>query len=181
MTVKISVNDDENSQPSFIDKYIEFLRIDRAVRSTTREELVDVTTAAGARYLFLDPDTGLWDGKRSPGCAWRKHISVAELVRIASVGEPGLTLVFDQGYSRNLTNEARRARAEQKLQALRCARIEPEKDNPKMHSVAYVSHAVFIWVSKDEDLLADATKQLLDRSRLPRCRFVDDGCGRNHI
>ena len=61
-------------------------------------------------------------------------------------------------------------------QALRHAHGEHE-----VHSVAYVTHVVFIWVSTNEDLLARATQQLLDRSRLPRSRFIDDGCGRNHI
>ena len=161
-------------EPGFVDRYIEFLRIDRAVRSTTRKDLDDVATVAGARYLFLDPDTGLWDGKGSPGCAWRKHISVGELVRIANAREHELTLVFDQGYSRNLTNEARRQRAERKLEALRLAQIEHQVTGVNtnqgsqqrcLHSVAYVSHAVFIWISTDEDLLASATQRLLGCSR----------------
>ena len=50
-----------------------------------------------------------------------------------------------------------------------------------MHSAAYVPLIAFIWVSAEADLLSGATRQLLNRSELPLCRFVDDGCGMNRI
>ena len=163
-------------KPGFVLKYAKFLGIQPAARETERSNLVDDVTAASLQQLFLDPDTGLWDGQGSPGGAWRKHISVRELARIANARKHGITLVFDQSYSRTLKNQERRTRVEQKLKALRNTRGERQ-----VHSVAYVSHAVFIWVSTDADLLASATQRLLARSGLPRARFTDDRCGGNHI
>ena len=156
----------------FVDRYAEFLGIDLAARHPPRGILVNVSRAC-RRHLFLDPDTGLWKWQSNPGNRWHKHISMEELAQIANAPgrEHRLTLVFDQSYSRSIGNEARRQRAEKKLQTLRC--------DHGVHGVAYVSHAVFIWVSRDEDLLARATRRLRARSRLPRCRFVDDGCGQH--
>ena len=168
---------DTKPKPGFIDAYAAFLRIELAVRDTTRDSLVKVAAAASPQHLFLDPDTGLWDNRGRPKSgSWDQHVKVDELADIADAREHGLTLVFDQSYSRTIRNKERRARAERKLQTLQGAREERQ-----VHGVAYVSHAVFIWVSKDEGLLAKATQRLLDRSGLPRDRFVDGGFGRNFI
>ena len=167
---------DQAPEQGFVDRYAQFLGIALAERGTSRDDLVDVATAC-PQHLFLDPDTGLWDRPGLPNSGnWDKHVRVGELVAIANAHEHRLMLIFDQGYSRIITNEMRGQRVQQKLQTLRHAHEEHE-----VHGVAYVSHAVFIWVSTDADLLARATQRLLNRSGLPLDRFVDDGCGRNHI
>ena len=167
-------NFDPEPDPNFIDEYAEFLGIELAVRDTARDDLVDVSTAC-QQHLFLDPDTGLWNGQGRPRNRWRKHIGMEDLAKIAKAPgrERKLTLVFDQSYEQNIDIEERKFLAEWKLQILWL--------DHQIHGVAYVSHVVFIWVSKDEDLLDKATRRLLDRSRVPLCRFLDDGCGRNHI
>ena len=55
-------NFDPEPDPNFIDEYAEFLGIELAVRDTARDDLVDVSTAC-QQHLFLDPDTGLWNGQ----------------------------------------------------------------------------------------------------------------------
>ena len=162
---------------TFVADYTRFLGIDPAEGDTSRRNLVVPIGRACPKHLFLDPNTGLKPVHRGPTDSQWDHVTIEELAQIADGPDraSNLTLVYDQGYQRP-TNEERKPLAEAKLQALRHAREEHQ-----VHSVAYVSHVAFIWVSKDEDLLATATQQLLDRSRLPRDRFVDDGCGRNHI
>ena len=141
------------------------LRWIRAKGDITRRDQVLAVGRECPRHLLLDPDTGLWGGQNSPGNSWHNHISMDELADIAGAPdrEHRLTLIFDQSYS-NSKHAKRKERAEGKLRTL--------WKNHDVHGVAYVSHAVFIWVSKDEDLLASATRRLQERSRLPWCRFV---------
>ena len=153
----------------FVDRHAEFLGIALAEGETTRRNLVSAVGRDCLRHLLLDPDTGLWAGQSNPPYNGYEHVTIEELADIANA--PGrasrLTLVFDQSFSR-VNDEERKRLTEEKLQTLR--------NDHEVHGVAYVSHAVFIWVSKDEDLLYNATRRLQERSRLPRCRFVCDGC-----
>ena len=170
---------DPNQVAGFVDRYAEFLGVGLVAGDIDNRDEVLAVGQHCPQHLLLDPDVGLRTQPNPPeGGNWDRHIMVDELAEIASAcgREHTLTLVFDQGYSRTFDDGRRRQGALQKLQALRHAHGEHE-----VHSVAYVTHVVFIWVSTNEDLLARATQQLLDRSRLPRSRFIDDGCGRNHI
>lgn len=157
----------------FMAEHAEFLGVDLAVGTITARNQVLAVGMAYDRHLLLDPDTGLWAGQNRPNRGWNGYVSMDELAQIANAQgrEHKLTLVFDQSYS-NATYEERKQLAEGKLQTLR--------EDHEVYGVAYVSHVAFIWVSKDADLLARATQQLLQRSRLPLSRFVDDGCG-HHI
>ena len=125
--------------------------------------LADVV--AGWRgHLFLDPDTGLWE----QGDA--KHVGFGDLIAItqAETREHRLTLVYDQ--SLNYNHEAYGTPHEQvrmKLTRLREANL---------YAAAYVSHIAFLWVSTDASLVREASGTLLQASRLPMSRFVDDGC-----
>ena len=124
----------------------------------------------------LDPDTGVWSGQRQPKGGWDKHLRVPEVARIASA--PGrenlLTLVFDQSYTR--TNQDSRSQlAQKKLKALRDhhtqCQHQPACPVP-LHGAAYVTHAVFIWVSQDRALVEGATRQMLGQTHLPDWRVV---------
>ena len=161
----------------FVDDYTRFLGIDLADGDTSRRNLVVQVGKDTPKHLFLDPHTGLCPKHQGRTDSLWSHVTIEEIAQIADGPDRAskLTLVYDQGYQRP-TNEERKPLAETKLQALRDAREERQ-----VHSVAYVSHVVFIWVSKDEDLLGRSTQRLFNRSGLPHDRFVDDGCGRNHI
>ena len=108
-------------------------------------------------HLFLDPDTGLRIGKSR---ATPQHLLGEELVAIAKARKDKLTLVFDQSLDRR-----RKVREEIKEKLSWLA-------DEKVHGVAYESHACFILVSSDKQVLANAVRTLLKESRLPRDRLV---------
>ena len=157
----------------FVARHAGFLGISVAEGDINNRFLVSAVGKGCQKHLLLDPDTGLWIGRGRPRRGWNEYISVKELAHIAEAPgrEHKLTLVFDQSYS-NANYPKRKESAGEKLRKLRC--------DYDVHSVAYVSHAVFVWVSKDKDLLTSATRRLQKRSRLPRFRFVDDGC-KKHV
>ena len=111
-------------------------------------------------HLFLDPDTGLYIGKRR--CSKATHLSLSEFVEIAIARDRQnlLTLVFDQSFSRG---QKRRQQLEGKLGALA---------KRGLHGIAYHSHACFILVGRDAKLVKRARKVLLQKSRLPPGRFI---------
>ena len=117
--------------------------------------------------LFLDPDTRLWgDGETD-----RTHVGMPDLIDIALADnrKDRLTLVYDQSINHNYEKFGEpREQIRAKLTTLEAAGI---------HSAAYVSHIAFIWLSNNPDVVTQATRNVLDRSRLPGCCFVDDGCG----
>ena len=117
--------------------------------------------------MFIDPDTGLWAGKRRREDDWAKHIGSTEFSEIADAQERKhkLTLVYDQSYSRGAKNMMERV--ERKLEMLKKL-----SDGHRLHGAAYVSHVAFIWMSRDETVMTQATQRLLTSSRLPHCRFV---------
>ena len=129
-------------------------------------------------HLILDPDTGVWTGQRRPNGGWNKHLRLQEVARIASAQgrDDLLTLVFDQSYTR-ATQERRSELALDKLTALQdhhgqCQHQPPCPPDRPLHGAAYVTHAVFIWVSLNGDLVTQATGRMLRRTQLPRCRVV---------
>ena len=117
--------------------------------------------------LFLDPDTGLW---RDRG-ADRTHVGIPDLIAIGQAHnrKDRLTLVYDQSIDRNdPKHRSRRDQIRAKLTTLEDAGI---------HSAAYVSHIAFIWLSDNPDVVTQATRNVLQESRLPIQCFVDDRCG----
>ena len=159
---------------SFVADYTRFLGIDLADGDTSRRNLVVPVGRAYPKHLLLDPHTGLSPRHQGPTDSLWSHVTIEELAQIADGPDrvSNLTLVFDQSIGHR-TREDGTEIVKENLQTLRY--------DHKVHGAAYVSHAAFLWVSKDQDLLDRATQQLLDRSGLPRDRFVDDGCGRDHI
>jgi hypothetical protein len=109
-------------------------------------------------HLFIDPDTGLClkikHGKKAP-----LYLFGSELVAIANARPERLTLVFDKSVPRG--REAERLRA--KLNALSTEGI---------HGVAYMSHACFLLVGRNSELVDRATQILLEKTGVPKERFV---------
>ena len=117
--------------------------------------------------LFLDPDTGLYPH----GPTDEDHIGMADLIAIAQAPnrKDRLTLVYDQSIDRRYEHVGDpREQVRAKLTTLEDAGI---------HSAAYVSHIAFIWLSDNPEVATQATRNILQESKLPTCCFVDDGCG----
>ena len=143
---------------------------------TQRQHLVKAV-AHDPGYLFLDPDTGLrLDKTRSP-----QHVTLCELIKIANsdVSTRNLVLVYDHTIDRNFKRkypdgERKGLPGEQvgkKLRTLHKAGV---------HAAAYIAHnqrIAFLWASTYPDAVSDATREIMLRSRLPDCCFIDDGCG----
>ncbi len=110
------------------------------------------------KHLFLDPDTGVALGKK-PRRASPLYLFGDELVDIAHARPQLLTLVFDQSVARG--NE--RQQLEAKLSAFA---------HRGLHGLAYVSHACFLLVGSDGDLMKKAAQVLEEESRLPAGRFI---------
>ena len=157
---------------NFASQYARFLQIsvvDGLIYDRNR-----VTDVGGncLNHILLDPDTGLWlNDSRRPKGGWDKHIKVAEVAQIATAPERvcKLTLVFDQSYS-NAKPEVRKEKAIEKLIALHDYDV-----NRPAYAAAYISHAVFIWVSGNQDTVAAATESLRARVRVPFHRLIGEG------
>jgi hypothetical protein len=112
-------------------------------------------------HLFLDPDTGLrfnrLGGKKAPS-----YLFGQELALIAGSRPSLLTLVFDQSLRRGNKPE----HLEGKLRTLAAEGL---------HGAAYVSHACFLLVSRDADLVRKAVLAVLQQSGLPSSRFAEGG------
>jgi len=111
-------------------------------------------------HLFLDPDTGLYIGKRR--CSKATHLSLSELVDIACSRPHLLTLVFDQCFDR------RQKREEQLRNKLRALAVDG------VHGIAYHSHACFLLVGCDANLVEHARDVLLQESHFPPERFIPE-------
>ena len=111
-------------------------------------------------HVFFDPDTGIRLGQPR-GKKALAYIFGDELIEIAGINPDKLVLVFDQSFARGSEKEQLKI----KLRHFR---------EGSVHSVAYVSHACFVLLCKNEDLIEQAFEILLSESRLPRGRFVTD-------
>ena len=160
-------------KPNFLDQYKEYLGIRVADHHTCERERVGEIGALCPTHLFLDPDTGLWVQNvggvtnENPPNRKRKHITVRELVEIARTPSRShkLTLVFDQSYTNAYNNlRVRKEAVREKLNML------PND----IYSVAYVSHAVFIWVSATKSTVVGATRRFRVKSKIPVGRFITD-------
>ena len=167
---------DDEPQEGFVEAHAAYLGIDLVPGDRGNRNAVEQVGMDCRCHLLLDPDTGVWKRQRRPNGGWDKHLHVKEVARIASA--PGrehlLTLVFDQSYTR--ANQDRRSQlAQKKLKAIRDhhtqCQHQPACPVP-LHGAAYVTHAVFIWVSQDRALVEGATRQMLGQTHLPDWRVV---------
>ena len=167
---------DPQPQEGFVRAHAAYLGVDLAVGDIDHRNAVKRVGMGCRRHLLLDPDTGVWARQRQPNGGWNKHLRVREVARIASAPERDnlLTLVFDQSYTRAKHDERRRLVLE-KLRAIRDhhrqCQGQPRCRGP-LHGAAYVTHAVFIWVSLNGDLVERAKRQMLERTQLPEWRGV---------
>ncbi len=151
---------------SYSKEYCRFLGVYAVTTETFRKYRRDRWVAAGNHcqdHLFLDPDTGLRLEK--PKRDLNKYLLLCELVTVANARPKKLTLVFDQSIDRREeksgTNEVQ---TREKLKRLECRGV---------HGLAYRSHANFILVSCDQDVLRCAKSTLVNSSQLPPERFVE--------
>jgi len=110
-------------------------------------------------HLFLDPDTGL-RVKPTAGSNANTYVFADELVYIVGNCPERLTLVFDQCLARGQVREGLR----EKLEHLRKRGV---------HGLAYESHACFVLVSSDRELLLKARYVLESDGHLPPDRLRD--------
>jgi hypothetical protein len=111
----------------------------------------------GVHNLFLDPDTGV----RVEGRQSVRHILGETLVEIVCDRPQALTLVFDQSYTRAAETE-RTEEIRQKLAFFA---------GHNVYGLAYNSHATFLLLCKNLELLNQAYKSL-ENSGLPRKRIL---------
>lgn len=108
-------------------------------------------------HLFFDPDKGL----ALPGSTWGKeHLTTQELCEIGHNYPGKLVLVYDQSFAR-MREDKRRFKTNCKLKWLK---------QRELYGISYYSHANFLLVSKDGDLLERARRTL--SVRLPDCRLI---------
>lgn len=107
--------------------------------------------------LFLDPDTGVrlqnQRGEKSVA-----YVFAEELVDWCRQRPHSLTLIFDQSYSRGDEDGIRR-----KLSYL---------GDKKIHGFAYNSHATFLLLGTEDQLVKRAHERVLAASGLPAWRLV---------
>lgn len=109
-------------------------------------------------HLFLDPDTGL-RLKPTKGKDHPSYLFGPEALAMVSERPKSLTLVFDQSLPRG---------REREHLAKKIAFFEEHG----VFSLAYVSHACFILMSSQDELIDKAWKVIQDESRLPAARFI---------
>ena len=114
--------------------------------------------ASSCGHLFVDPNTGVClkevRGKKAP-----QYLFASELLRLANQRPEHLTMVFDQSLGRGA---ARRELGE------KLARL----GNEGITGFAYVSHACFIIVSRNESLVEEARNAMVNNCRLPEARLL---------
>ena len=116
----------------------------------------------GAGNLFLDPNKGLKIGRgRKPEYVYGDEI------RLLSEQRPkSLTMIFDQSFDRTkgvALFDSAKFQVREKLDWFAAN---------QMSGFAYISHAAFVVVSHDRDLITSAYETLIDSSDLPKSRFI---------
>ena len=142
---------------SFLDQYSRFLgapplEAGQVDKLSDKDSFVEVAKSAPS-HLFLDPDTGLQVPEMR---ATSKHLKAEDLVEIAEARKDKLTLVFDQSRRRRKEDGSNEEQARKKLKWLKDRRVR---------GVVYCSHANFVLVSKNGDLLEEAKRTLLGNPR----------------
>ena len=151
-------------EQGFVERHANYLGVELVRGDITARDAVVPVGAACPVHLLLDPDTGVWIGDQQPRGGWNRHLTVGEIGEIAAA--PGrkncLTLVFDQSYT-HANVDRRRELAWDKLVLLNL---------DGLHGAAYVSHAVFLWMSLNGDLVTEVTQGFLNQTGLPDWRLV---------
>jgi hypothetical protein len=133
------------------------LSVEVLTTKTNREDYFSGCRAAD--NLFLDPDTGVrlepCHGKNS-----EKYVFGHELIDWCIRRPKALTLVFDQSYSRGLKKDIL---VQKKLRYFA---------DEEIFGFVYDSHATFLLVSADAELVERARERLLEVSGLPEFRLV---------
>lgn len=113
-------------------------------------------------HLFIDPDTGVPLTARGKSKVLHQYLLYADLVDIAKadIRKDKLTLIYDQSVAYNQDKE--------QILKEKLVRLQRRQ----VHGLAYMSHASFLLVSKDKDLLKYAHNALLKNSGIPDNRFV---------
>jgi hypothetical protein len=130
------------------------------LEAETNREAYFASARSCQDHLFLDPDTGL----RLKVDRTKNHPSYLfgpEVLSIVSERPTSLTLVFDQSLARGRERE----QLAEKMAFL---------GKRGVYSFAYVSHACFILMSTDQELVKKASGVIQDASALPAARFVMD-------
>ena len=120
------------------------------------------TSSCSDRHLFLDPDTGLVPELKNKK---KQYLTYKELVEIARKRTEKLIMVFDQSIDRDLLVSGQpKEQMKRKLEWLKKCGV---------YGVAYHSHANFILVSTDKQMIINAKRTLLEQSRLPENRLIE--------
>jgi len=136
---------------------IPLLSTDTLEAETNREAYFALARSC-QHHLFLDPDTGLrFSANRTNKPP--SYLFGSEAVSIVSGRPNRLTLVFDQALARGRERE----QLAEKMAFL---------GDHTIASLAYFSHASFILMSKNQELIKKASEAVQDASRLPSSRFL---------
>ncbi len=133
--------------------------VSREVLTVNTDRSAYFSVANSSKHLFLDPDTGLRMCPTRNGRA-PKYLFARELVYLAAQRPKWLTLVFDQSVRRG----SERLDMEKKIRVL-C--------QSELYGFAYISHACFLVVGKDQALVKRARSKIIKASRLPESRFLE--------
>jgi hypothetical protein len=147
--------------PEEVDNFARFLNARILSAEVLNSETVRsdyLLSAPSCGNLFLDPTTGLclkWGPKRKSA----DYLCASELIQLIEQRPESLTMVFDQSLARG----RERTQLMNKLQYL---------SQHGVASFAYCSHACFILLSQNRNLLDQAHAHMIRESRLPESRFV---------
>jgi hypothetical protein len=125
---------------------------------TTDRDVYLTPARDSSDHVFLDPDTGIRP-KPTGGMKAPRYLFGAELVLIANARPEKLTLVFDQALGRG----DERSQLQAKLD---------DFARQGVLGIAYVSHACFVLVGRNQILIESAFEMLKKESRLPEGRFL---------
>lgn len=114
--------------------------------------------AARCGHLFLDPDTGL-RMKSTTGAKTSAYLFAHELLQLCNQRPESLTLVFDQSLPRGSEAKSLQEKLWQFSQW-------------GVSGFAYVSHACFVIVSRNDGLVEQARHGILSGSKLPEKRLL---------
>lgn len=93
--------------------------------------------------LFLDPDTGIYLPDGAQQNTTRSHTSLDDIIKIFGESKPAFLICYDQAFHRKLgLSKAEQRR--QKREYLKTKGLE---------SFYYVSHACFLFVATEKDML----------------------------
>jgi hypothetical protein len=119
-----------------------------------KEQINDVNNDLYGKGVFLDPNTGITD---EPS---REHVSFDQIAFLLEKGAK-FVIVFDQSFVRK-KDKSKKEQVIKKLEKLQRKKIE---------AFYYVSHASFLFASKNRDTATQLKEQLLKRG-IPEDKFI---------